>query len=92
MLRTERQRQNLSVRKLADTVSAGGVTTVSGQMISILEQGRKPPSWKLAWALTQVLNIDDKKKTAMLKATHRARMMSWKLREADSLQKYLSEL
>ena len=92
LIRAERKKQGLSVRRLADVVSKGGTTTVSGQMINILEQGHKPPSWKLAMALTQALALEDEKKVRILRAAYKARMKHLEEREKEALDHYLSEL
>lgn len=92
LLRAERKKRHLSVRKLADIVSCGRITTVSGQMINIIEKGHKRPSWKLTWALVQALDLDDAKKIRLLKAAYRDRMKYLEEREKEALGHYLSEL
>ena len=91
LLHAERKRRNLSVRKLADIISAGGIKTVSGQMLTVLEKKHKPPSWRLAWAIIEALDIQGEKRIRMFKAVYRARMQYWKKREGEALDNYMSQ-
>jgi len=92
LLRAERTKQDLSVRKLAEIISAGGITTVSGQMLTVLEKRHRPPSWRLAWAITEALDIRDEKRIRMLKSAFKARMHYWEAREGEALNSYLSQV
>jgi len=77
---------------LAEIISADGITTVSGQMLAVLEKGRKPPSWRLAWAITEALDIRDEKSIRMLKSAYKARMYYWEAREGEALDSCLSQV
>jgi transcriptional regulator with XRE-family HTH domain len=57
MLKAAREERGLSVRRLAELVSDGGIATTTGAMIAFIEKG-KPCSYRLGLAIAIELNLD----------------------------------
>ena len=90
MIRDKRTKdKKLSVRKLASIINERGVTTVTGQMITALEKGHRPPSYKLAHAIGDALELDNQEVPS---AAFRMRVRHCLDRERSSVACFISEL
>lgn len=88
IVRKRRKEKGITIRALADEISKRPGVNVSRSHLNFVETGRHLPSYEVAVALAQALEIDEVK---ALRAAYKARVEYFKNRENDYLEKFLKE-